>query len=268
MPSISPVPGLPGIPVPGIPTPSIPGIPNPGDVLGGILGKGDDALAKDEKVHLSAILLDAGWPKSILATAEGIVMAESGGNPSVDGGTGGNYVGLFQMSLEHAGKFGIPSDPEEARKWLKDPRNNASAAYKLWQAAGGDTDALASQWQTYREETYRRFMGQDPLITVDKKSLTDPISGAVNAVTSIPDTLAKIVGALFDPSTYLRIGKGTLGGVFVIVGVGAAVFIIANKVANSDVGQGAMAVGTRGASKLAKGAKGASATAGEAAAAV
>lgn len=254
MPGISPIPGLPGIPVPGL--------PNPGDVLGDILGKGDDVLAKDERVHLSKLLADNGWGTGEEAKiAAAVVMGESGGNPNVVNSI--KCVGLFQLNVPvHKGTRGMPADEEKAIEWAKDPVNNVRFARSLYESKGW------APWDAYKNGSYRKFLGQDPLITVSHNSLTDPISGAVNAVTSIPDTIAKIVGALFDPSTYLRVGKGALGGVFIIVGVGAAVFIIANKVANSDVGQGAMAVGTRGASKLAKGAKGASATAGEAAAAV
>ncbi len=41
--------------------------------------------------------------------------------------------------------------------------------------------------------------------------------------------MVNVVKALFDPGTYLRIGKGMAGGTLIIVGTGALVFVIANK---------------------------------------
>lgn len=66
------------------------------------------------------------------------------------------------------------------------------------------------------------------------------IGDAIGAVGDVVDGAASAAGgvahlatALLNPSTYLRVGKGLLGGILVIVGVGALVYVTGNKLANS-----------------------------------
>jgi hypothetical protein len=64
------------------------------------------------------------------------------------------------------------------------------------------------------------------------------LSGAANTISDVAGAVSAIVNALFDPSTYFRIGKGLLGGIFVVLGVGGIVFVVSSKVQGSSAVKG------------------------------
>lgn len=205
---------------------TIPGFPvTVGSPAGAIIKKGDDLAKADTKVHLSKICTNAGWHGDDLKIAMAIAMAESRGDNEAH-----NYCChcLFQIYASvWAGKNGAPANTDDFIKKLEgDPQFCANFAYYIWKSSGHKWTA----WETFTNGNYRNFMGQDPLITVDKNSLVgDTVSGAVNAVTAPARAIGDLVSALFDPSTYLRLGKGILGGVLVLLGVASLVFIVANR---------------------------------------
>lgn len=210
--------------------------PTIGDVVKGI----DDVLKKDQKVPLSRILLEAGWVEpSVRKEALKIVWAESRGDPNADNGV--CCVGLFQVNRSWAGKLGLgePNTAAAFTEWLKDPFNNARAARYIWsensrsfaRQPGG-----VSQWEVRDNGSWLNApAGFDPIITVKEHSLIgDPLEAVETAVSGPIRAIGDLIEALFQPSTWFRIGKGTLGGVFVIAGVAAVVFIVANNVKRSS----------------------------------
>jgi hypothetical protein len=196
--------------------------------------KVNDVLVKDKHQHISQVLADAGFTGQDIKIGTAVALAESGGDTRVthknhDGSTD---VGLMQDNSVHAGEAGSPRDLAGFIKWAQDPHNNAVLAHSIWAAAGGSW----APWVTYTTGAYKKHLGQDKLITT-KGTASGAISGAVDAALSPLDALGSIAAALFDPSTYLRVGKGALGGAFLVLGTGALVFIIANKAAATPVGK-------------------------------
>lgn len=223
------------------------GIVNAGDAVihpNRTLGKVSDSAVADKKTHLSEIIGTAfsGADKPI---AMALAMAESNGRTSAvnhlscgrnkDGSTA-HAIGLMQVCTVNAGVAGSPADPDEFTKWLKDPYNNAKAGAAIKESQGWGA------WETYTSGAYRSKMGQDPLITVDKNSLTDNnivngVTDTVNAAGDVASFVGKLVSALFDPSTYFRIGKGLLGANLLIIGTIALAFIAANKASGGKVAE-------------------------------
>lgn len=202
----------------------------------------NDDLGKDEKKHLTAILQGGGWPGDLVPTAAAVSMAESDGktdvvNPAPCSDNDDHAVGLMQVCTINAGVAGSPHEKSAFEDWLKDPDNNAKAGYAIFQSQGWGA------WATYTSGAYKNHMGQDPLITVSKNTAASTVSDAVKTVTDplagVGDILGKIAAALFDPSTYFRLGKGVLGGVLLILGTAAIVFVIANKASGGKVAKGA-----------------------------
>lgn len=206
-----------------------------------------DSAVKDTKkhVHLSAILATA-FDATEIKIALPVTMAESGGDPKVvnplscgknKDGTIAHAVGLMQVCTVNAGVAGFSVDPHTFTEQMKDPYNNVKAGKAIKDSQGWGA------WETYTNGAYRRKGGQDPLITItDKNSLTDnnivnAVTGTVDATGSALSALVKFVSALFEPSTYFRLGKGVLGGTLVIVGVIALTFMVGNKVSGGKLGK-------------------------------
>lgn len=202
-------------------------------------GKANDALSSDKKMSLSALLASAGFTGGDAIIARAISLAENASsNPRAEGHNTDRTtdVGLMQINSSHAGEFGSPANKAQFIESMKDPAANVKFAYQLYTRRHGFGD-----WVTYNTGKYRLHMPKprDPTITLSKNSLTGDIGGAVggavNAVTSPFESLANLVSVLFQADTWARVGKGALGGTFVILGTGAMVFIIANKSGAIDV---------------------------------
>lgn len=229
----------------------MPDIPLPWEVPGAV----GDAIVPDRKMRATEILRAGGFPARALKEGAAVMGAESGFNPDADNGV--CCVGLMQVNLNHAGSYGIPSNKDEAKKWLKHPINNARAAYGIWKDAGGTFD---KDWEVKMNGRWRSYYGQDPLITVDSRSAFDPITdtvgGAVDVVTSPFDAVQDLASALLSKDTYFRLGKGLLGGWLIGIGVAGLVFVVARKAVNSDAGKAALDIVPAGkVTKIAKVAK-------------
>lgn len=195
-----------------LPIPIIPPVNLPGAA---------DAAVPDKKVKLSELVKGYGWDERV---AVAIILAESRGrvnatNHNTDGSTDD---GLFQINSVHG---------FDRQKLRSDPVYNTKAAYKVYSDAGG-----WSPWVTYQTGAYKPFLGKDATITMDRRTLANPLD-AVNAVGDAAgavgdglDIIGEVVGALANPSTWMRLGKGALGGVLIIVGVGGITLIIANRI--------------------------------------
>jgi len=230
--------------LPGIP--QVPLAPKAGDYV-------NDVAAKDERVHASELMRRNGFPESSLREGVATMGAESGYDPNVDNGI--CCIGLMQVNVDaHKGTKGIPADRDKAVEWLKVPDNNLKVAYIIWVGAGRKFCAgNMNPWEANCNGKWRGYVGQDPLITVKKNTGTGAVVGGV--VDAALGPLDEIASALLSADTWFRIGKGTLGGVLLIIGVGGLMFVVANKVAKTPAVQAATGVVPVGkAAKVAAGA--------------
>lgn len=201
--------------------------------------KVDDLLAKDKKVHLSKILSDAGFTGDDLKTGMAVTLAESRGNPKAKNNTAGcgtnkdgttaRAIGLMQICTVNAGVAGFSSDPQTFETQMMDAESNAKAGRAILSSQGWGA------WETFSNGAYRKYLGQDPMIQLGKSTLTGNVAATVKDALSPLDFLGKIASALVDPSTYFRLGKGALGGIMLILGTAALVFMIANKASGGKV---------------------------------
>lgn len=209
----------------------------------------NDAAVKDQRVPARTLAQNAGWRGSAVKDAVGVMGAESSFNPAARNGTpcskdGDHAIGLMQMCTIHAGRFGIPADKKKAEEWLKDPVNNLSAAYKLWVAAGG---TFKKDWVQAQNGAYLKFRNQNPLIVTSKNSVTGAVTDAAGAVVDTAlGPFDELAGALLNPSTWFRIGKGTLGWFLIVTGSVVVAVVIINKAAGSDTGKLAQTAVTKG----------------------
>lgn len=198
-------------------TPQIPSLPNIG------IGPISDAAAKDEKVRLSELLRRNGWggkDSPLNRQARGVIQCESRGDTNAYNNSpcapGENAVGFMQVCTVHRGTMGIPKDKGKAVEFLKVGDNNVRVGRSLHRRNGWQPwacPATATDW--------------DPEVTVRKRTAVGEIGGvvdeAVDAVVSPLEAVGDFVGMLGQSSTWFRVGKVVIGGVFVIIGVGALV---------------------------------------------
>jgi hypothetical protein len=212
------------------------GVPNPLTELA-------DVAKPDKHEKLSKLIEDSsGWHGQDATIARAVIMVESSGNPKANNSK--RYpqyhcVGLLQICW-HAwnGKFGAPTDKDEFTKYFENPQRNIRYAYDhIWK---GSWPKSSSQWEAYSSGGYRRYMPNppDPDIFISKESLIDDVTGAAGSIADAAlGPLDEIASALLSADTWARLGKGALGGVLLILGTGAMVFIIANKASRSPAGQ-------------------------------
>lgn len=207
-------------------------------VKAGVPGKVNDDLVKDRHTMLSNVLKGGGFHGQGLRIAMGIAWAESGADPNAEGhnSNGTQDTGLMQVNDVHAGEAGSPKALPAFHTWLKNADNNAVISYAI--SSGGTN---FGPWTTYKSGAYRKYVGKDKQLTLsgDKGTVGGVAADAADAATSGLDSIAHLLSALGNPSTYLRLGKGALGGVFIALGTGAVVFVIANKASSGNVGKAA-----------------------------
>lgn len=262
--------------------PFAPDLPTPGDLLAGtgrtvsgIANKVDDVAKKDEKATLSGLAGTAGFSgEDAVKIAPAVALAESGGNPKATNknSNGTQDTGLWQINDVHFGSAPGPKDSlENWHKWLKNPQNNADAAYWVFSQQGWNA------WTTYRNGKYKKYLGKDKTVTVDKNSLVgDTIDEAKNVVSNPVDAVAGFLSSLTSASTWFRIGKTSTGMGLVMLGTGTLLVLAISKTARTPVGKavngsiagGAARNAARGAREAAKTAKDAAAEAAETAAKV
>jgi hypothetical protein len=176
----------------------------------------------------------AGWtgPDAIMATA--VALAESSGDPNATSPNpdGGTNVGYFQ--LDTPGGEGAGYSVAQ----LKDPALNARVAYAAWvrdgrtftkhwstanngaaaanvaaanKAAGATGDALSFQKLLDLQNSYIKGVQSVPGAAV----------AAVKAPISAAEAAASALAWLSDPTHWVRIGYGVIGGALVLVGLNA-----------------------------------------------
>jgi Lysozyme like domain len=170
--------------------------------------------------YLADLARRAGFPEDQIATAVAVAMAESGGNPDAVGDlsiTPGGSIGLWQINLQ--------AHPDLAAKFdLKDPLQNAMAAYQVWQNSGGRW----SPWTTYNTGAYQQYLGagQGPYVrggaVTTANSLDTQYAGIVSTFNSYagrkptPQELMGLIGMTPDELTqYMRSWNSHIPGLTV-----------------------------------------------------
>ena len=106
-------------------------------------GHADDLPGKAlTKTQLVALARDTGFPDPNLAAA--VALAESGGYPG-SLGDNGDSVGLWQIHM--------PSHPSYTKAQLRDPVQNARAAFSISKAG-----STWKWWSAYQSGSYRRYL--------------------------------------------------------------------------------------------------------------
>lgn len=179
-----------------------------------------DDLGKDKHSTLTALAESAGFSPADAKIMAAIAMAESGGKSNaVNHNTNGTQdTGLWQINDVHAD--GVPLAVFHVK--MMNPVANASKAHDVFMSQGFHA------WSTYNSGHYTKFLGQDTTVVTDKQNASDAIPG-VDAL----GTIAHVIGALANPSTYARFGKGLLGGGLIVLGVGGLVYVAASKLSSS-----------------------------------
>jgi len=116
-------------------------------MTGGTTSSGTGKLSATQIAQLAA---NAGFEGEDQVTAVAIALAESGGDPNIEGDSGTSY-GLWQIHWTVHPEF----DPAQ----LKDPQYNANAAFQLYSNRGNFND-----WSTYGDlpghnNAYLSYMG-------------------------------------------------------------------------------------------------------------
>lgn len=116
-------------------------------VAGGVTTvSGIGKLSVDE---IWAVASNAGFEGEDLKTAVAIALAESSGNPNALGDlniTPGGSVGLWQVNLKY--------HPEYTTDELRDPQQNANAAFAIYQGRGNSF----TDWSTYKNGAYLSYL--------------------------------------------------------------------------------------------------------------
>lgn len=198
--------------------------------------------------QLESVATQGGFPQSMAPLMAAIALAESSGNPNSTNPTDNNGTqtswGLWQISL------GNHNEP--APNW-NDPVENARLAYGKWKSQG------LKAWGTYDTGIYKKYLpkgyvapdptginvgieggqgiaGLQPTGNTEgswTSALGTIYSDVTGGLLTIPKEIIgtaadidKIAGKLyeefklfFQPSTYVRIGAGFFGFMFVIVGL-------------------------------------------------
>lgn len=186
------------------PLPGQPNLPDPG--AGG--KKLDDVLRPDEthRMRLSEILRRGGWgPKDSITNTEArsVVACESGGKVDAisDNPSGGKNRGIFQIddgSWEY-----------DVNRMMEDPIYAAEIAHDIYDKHG---------WTKWACQPSAKN-APDPIIEwKSKRTATGVVDEVVDTITSPFEAVASLVSTLFQADTWLRIGKGILGFVLVIIG--------------------------------------------------
>jgi hypothetical protein len=156
-------------------------------------------------------MLQAGFPKSEIATGIGVAQAESGLNPNAHNSKPpDDSYGLFQINMLGAlgparrKEFGISKNEQ-----LYDPQTNVRAAYKVWKSSGWKA------WTTYTSGAYKN--GNNPIPSPgdvaggvkDKLEGLNPVNGVTKAIDNFGKTLLK--GGLSFAAGFIATGLVIVG---------------------------------------------------------
>jgi hypothetical protein len=148
----------------------------------------------------------AGFPESAWVTAIAVALAESGGNSDAlndANSNGSSDYGLFQVNSVHAGLL-------NGGNW-RDPVYNAKMALSI--------SSNGSNWKPWVAYTTGRHV---PFIPRARKAAGTTAGSAPTAlpVVSIPGT-GDFFSLISDSKTWLRVGYFVVGGILVLIALGA-----------------------------------------------
>lgn len=180
------------------------------------------------------------------ATANGINPQTLYGVWSVESNKGENNgpssagaVGPFQFMPATSKSLGCDPNKFEsaafcAAKYLRQLGANSKVdspatinALNKYNGNGGGTSMTSYATKVIEEgKGYGGAIGPDLPGVPD---LVPDIGNPLGTVNDVAGAVGDVAGALLNPSTYLRIGKGLLGGGLLIFGVAGLVFVVASK---------------------------------------
>lgn len=245
------------------------GIPAGGDAYPGKVKyyQGDKSTLQD--VGIAVAVAEGGWPEKLIPEAVSVVIAESGGHPSIYNTYKKGHFGLFQVSRSAWPDF-FAGDSENWRI----PTRSAEQGYKIYQQQGwGAWQAsrlthLARGRQAAKDlknlspdkrQEYADVVGK-PLGTIADQLPEDPLGlGLPDLTPQWASDLVAVVKdayeALTTPAFWMRVAYGA-GGMVLLAG---GLFLIvrntpAGKAAASTAGKVASVVPAGRAVKAVKGA--------------
>jgi hypothetical protein len=178
--------------------------------------------------EIKNIVTVAGWVRDS-GQATCIVKAESGGRTAITSSNpaGGQNIGLFQIWQ------GNVTHPE----YLKDPVYNANVARRMWRE---------DQWNRWATKGQCPAGTPAPPLEDEAQGQLDPdipgVSGLPDIAGNIGSAIQNALSSLLNSIPWFRIGKGALGYVLLIMGIGALGFAFTNKALNTPAGKAAMSV--------------------------
>jgi len=176
-------------------------------------------MANLSKSQLEALWVKAGGPRAQAQVAAAIALAESGGSPTARNPEGPEHAeGAWQIKGQLV--RGNPFSPEVSAA-------NAVAKYK----AGG-----FKEWTTFTSGAYKKYLGSGSSSTPEliEGESSIPVVGAVggfltnlgkNTAESVNEALNPLspvesfLGALVNPTTWLRVAEGVGGIILFMVGL-------------------------------------------------
>jgi len=183
---------------------------------------------------LDNVLTGGGFTKDELPTAMGIAWAENRtlnaeaiNRSAPCGSNGARAVGLMQVCTVHCGNFGLPTDRAACEKALKDADTNAKVSKQIKDAQGW------TAWETFKNGSWSKYKGRNGMVSnyYKNRGIKEVADATVPDIVSEPvQILSGFVKGITDADTWFRLGKGTLGGVLIVLGTGALVFVVANKI--------------------------------------
>jgi hypothetical protein len=159
----------------------------------------------------------AGGDPALASTMAAIAYAESSGRADIEQ-AGQPYAttgwGLWQITPGNSeSQYGTDSA-------LFDPLANAKAALAKYKSQG------LGAWTTYSDGAYKRYLSsalpKQPTGSTAGTTGTSTASGLTGLVGQASSSLGDVIdffAAFFRPSTYIRIGAGIAGTVFLILGI-------------------------------------------------
>lgn len=169
------------------------------------------SIVPDNQIAGAAI--NAGFPPNEIVTAVAVALGESSGNRlAYNKNTNGSAdYGLWQINNEaHKDIFAAGFD-------YGNQDENARAAFKVWQQAGGKW----TPWAAYNNGRYRMFLGRADIAAKNPdtagKTTTGDTQGSFQSVIEPLKEISDILAKIMNPKVWASVALIGLGGVILII---------------------------------------------------